>query len=180
MTLHAFVDESRRHSYLLAATLIDPADLSAVRTFVRGLVLPGERRVHFQAERDGRRRELLSRLTSIDPRVRLYESTGGAAEAARAASLTRLTEDLVKVGARRLVLESRGQVADRRDRQIIAALLGPDRRSTDLAYQHLQAYEDPALWISDAVAWCFGAGGDWRRRVQPFLEDVVQVQPLRR
>lgn len=45
----------------------------------------------------------------------------------------------------------------------------------ELAYEHLRPHEDPALWIPDAVAWCFGAGGDWRRRISALVEDVVPI-----
>jgi hypothetical protein len=28
------------------------------------------------------------------------------------------------------------------------------------------------LWIADSVAWCFGAGGEWRKRVDPITSVV--------
>lgn len=51
-------------------------------------------------------------------------------------------------------------------RSINAALvrgLGP----VSLTYEHMRPHEEPILWVSDAVAWAYGAGGDWRRRVTP-------------
>jgi hypothetical protein len=44
-----------------------------------------------------------------------------------------------------------------------------------LTYEHLRSHEDPALWIADAVAWCHGAGKDWRRRVAPLVKEVIDV-----
>jgi hypothetical protein len=35
--------------------------------------------------------------------------------------------------------------------------------------------EEPLLWVSDAVAWAMGAGGDWRRRVEPMIDEVVRL-----
>lgn len=101
MPLHAFVDESRRGSYLLAVALLSSVELQPARTLLRGLCLPGERRVHFQFERDTRRRTVIARLVAAGVRVRIYEADGPAA-AARAAGLTRLVEDLMKLDARRL------------------------------------------------------------------------------
>jgi hypothetical protein len=46
------------------------------------------------------------------------------------------------------------------------------RRSTGqsiLAYEHVEAKLEPVLWAADAIAWAFGAGGDWRRRIEPVI-----------
>jgi len=44
---HVFVDETKRSGYVLAAvTVPDPV---ATRKLVRGLVLPGQRRIHMNA-----------------------------------------------------------------------------------------------------------------------------------
>jgi hypothetical protein len=34
---------------------------------------------------------------------------------------------------------------------------------------------EPLLWVADAVTWAVGAGGDWRRRVAPMLDEHVRV-----
>jgi hypothetical protein len=142
-----------------------------VRTLLRSLLLPGERRLHFQAERDKRRREVLARLCDAGVRAKVYESRGRP-DAARAAALLRLTDDLVKLDARRLVLESRGSTADHRDRQVLARVLGP---GPVLSYAHLRPHEEPLLWVPDAIAWSYGAGGEWRRRVASVVDEVVAV-----
>jgi len=46
--------------------------------------------MHFQSERDSRRREVIARLADAGLHTRVYESSG-AAGAARAAALVRLT-----------------------------------------------------------------------------------------
>jgi hypothetical protein len=101
----------------------------------------------------------------------VYESEAKP-DAARPAALLQLAQHLVKLDVRRLVLESRGQAADRRDRQVIARALGPRPR---LSYEHMRPHEEPLLWIPDAVARSYCAGGDWRRRVRPLVEEVVSV-----
>ena len=53
MSSHVFVDETKRSGYVLAAvTVPDPV---VTRKLVRGLVLPGQRRIHLKREqpRDG-------------------------------------------------------------------------------------------------------------------------------
>lgn len=176
MALHVFVDESRRgRQYLLAAVLLPSSRLGAARTLVRGLCLPGERRVHFQAENDSRRRKIAATLVAARFSARVYLGHGRANET-RAACLRQLVTDIVKLEAQRLVLESRGHAGDRVDRAVIHQTLARIGRVFDrLSYEHLGPHEDPALGIPDAVAWCHGAGQDWRRRIAPIVEDVINV-----
>ncbi|GAA0346209.1 hypothetical protein GCM10010151_39800 [Actinoallomurus spadix] len=75
--------------------------------------------------------------------------------------------DLVDRRARRLAIESR-ETMDHFDRSCIAGTLR--KSSESLSYAHLRPHEEPALWLPDALAWTYGAGGDWRRRVQPIIE----------
>ena len=48
------------------------------------------------------------------------------------------------------------------------------------AYVHLPAHQEPLLWSADALAWAYGAGGDWRRRVDPLLDMAVVLESERR
>jgi len=54
VTRHVFLDETKRHGYVVAAAAVQPGDLAPLRSVVRGLVLPGQRRVHMKDERDSR------------------------------------------------------------------------------------------------------------------------------
>jgi hypothetical protein len=128
---------------------------------------------HFQAEHDTRRRKILAALVSAGIRARVYLGTGRP-ERVRSMCLDRLVADAVELEADRLVLESRGVAADRTDRATIHRILAgvaADR----LAYEHLCPHEDPVLAIADAVAWAYGAGADWRRRVAPTIDAVVDL-----
>ncbi len=52
MTVHAFVDESARTgSYLLCATIVEPAHLTTARRALMSLLLRGGREVHFKKEK---------------------------------------------------------------------------------------------------------------------------------
>lgn len=44
-----------------------------------------------------------------------------------------------------------------------------------LVYEHIHSSAEPALWVSDAIAWCHGAGSDWRRRIAPIVGAVVDL-----
>ena len=44
-----------------------------------------------------------------------------------------------------------------------------------MEYDHMKPAEEPLLWIADAVAWAYGAAGDWRRRADPMIDDVTKL-----
>lgn len=172
MTAHLFVDESQRRPYLLVAGVVSPDQVTSTRVLLRGLRARGDRRVHLQSEGDARRRVILARLIRANLRCWVYAARGRPEEA-RAACLAHLVSDAVKAGVPRIVLESRGAVLDRSDRRVIAAACRPDH--AELRYEHLRPHEEPLLWLADAVAWAYGAGSDWRRRVLPLVETATEL-----
>jgi hypothetical protein len=177
VSLHAFVDESHRGSlYLLAAAVVQPSDLDQTRVLMRSLRVPGERKLHFKSERDTVKKDIAAALVSARVRARIYVGHGQA-DAVREAGLRALVSDLVPIGLRRLVLDTRWLDGNHSDRRVIrSTLLAINTQLIDLVtYQHLYSHEEPALWVADAVAWCYGAGGEWRRRIEPTVEKVIDV-----
>ncbi|MEV6562368.1 hypothetical protein AB0M22_42060 [Nocardia sp. NPDC051756] len=151
MAIHAFVDESiRRDRYILCAALIPPGRLSAARSLVRGLCLPGQRRWHFAKEPDSRRRQILATMAGQEGvRVAIFVGRGVEVHA-RDNCMARLVTHLVDLKAERLVIESRESL-DHRDRHCIARVLR--KASADLPYVHMPPHCEPGLWWPDAVAW---------------------------
>jgi hypothetical protein len=45
----------------------------------------------------------------------------------------------------------------------------------DIGATRLVLDEEPLLWVPDVVAWCYGNGGDWRRRVAPLVARSVDT-----
>jgi len=81
---------------------------------------------------------------------------------------------MVKLGARRLVLDSR-EDRDRYDESTIRTILGGRPRDTGLTYEHLNSAHELLLGVADVVAWCYGAGGDWRRRIMPMISELIDL-----
>jgi hypothetical protein len=177
MTVHAFVDESARAgSYLLCATIVEPAHLTPTRRTLMSLLLRGARELHFKKEKEPRRRMLIDRMAALPVTSRLYVGTCSpkTEEAARQRCLALLAQDLLALQAHRLVLDTRDH-RDNQDRQTLQHALGVRPSKTELIYEHVDSTAEPLLWISDAVAWCFGAGGDWRRRAGPLVADRIEA-----
>jgi hypothetical protein len=173
--VHVFVDESRRgRIYLVAAALVAPAQLAETRSLMRSLSMPGERRIHFQAEHDSRRRKILAALVAGRTQAHVYLGTGRP-EQVRTACLTALIADAGTLGTSRLVIESRGPMPDRRDRATIHQALASRSPWSSFSYEHLCPHDDPILAVADAVAWAHGAGGDWRRRIEPVVAKVIDL-----
>jgi hypothetical protein len=165
-------------AYFLVAGVIPAAELSTTRSLLLGLRLSGSRRIHFQAESDSRRREILSRLVAAELRTCVYTGRGKP-EKVRQACLAELAADAVKLACASLAPESRGRNLDALDRRAIAQALRQTGTDTAFEYRHRAPHEEPLLWLPDAVAWSYGAGGDWRRRSAPVVEAVTDLGDLR-
>ena len=171
MTTHAFVDESQRGPYFVCAALIHPADLSSARTELRAMRLSGQRRLHFAKERPQRRRVLLKSMSRLPIRIRIYTSTDKE-PVARTRAIQALLSDLIDLDGRRLVIERREASQDAREHRQIVAAIQAGKAPYELSYNHLASHEEPMLWVADAVAWAYGAGREWRPRVEPLIEQV--------
>jgi len=162
-----FVDESKARGYYVVATAATPGSVQASEKALRGLLKPGQRRIHFKSENDSRRRQLLARMCELDVRVVVWAAGRRPDKEARPLCLTALVEESVRAGAGRLLIE-RDESLMRADRRIIADVLRRER-ATDPQYLHVAPHEHPLLWVSDAVAWCHANGGDWVRRTEPLV-----------
>src|SRR2546421_12580702 len=111
---------------------------------MRGLRVRGERRVHFTHERDVIQKDIVAKLVSAAFRTRIYFGQGKS-DAVRDECLRSAVNDLAPEGVLRLVLESRDHAGDQSDRRIIRSALADGGTSSDLAYEHLYAHEEPAL-----------------------------------
>lgn len=73
-------------------------------------------------------------------------------ERARAKCLERLLWDLEQLGVGQLIVESRGEAADRKDRRTILRAIKSGLAATDLVYENRKGPLDSALWLPDALA----------------------------
>jgi hypothetical protein len=68
--MHVFVDETKDGAYLVASAVVMPADLTAARRTIAGLLKPGQRRVHFTKESPARRRQIIDAMCRTGARAR--------------------------------------------------------------------------------------------------------------
>lgn len=170
----AFSDESERAGVMLMAVVVlDPGEVDAARRKLRGLLLPGQRRVHTAKESPRRRRVILDTVSDINGLsavvLRYRRPPGVDRVGARRLLLQAATGAVVGSGVVSWVLDDQDPAQGLRDRAAIAhALAGMDRRLHPV-YDHRPARDEPLLWAADALCWAVGAGGDWRRRISDQL-----------
>lgn len=177
MGFHAFIDEScRGQTYVLCVAYVPVDCLGTTRKQLRGLLLPGQRELHFKHEKDRRRRSLADHIARLPVTATVYVSAVAprTQEKVRQRAVGRCLQDVVDSGGQRLVFDSREQ-QDAEDRATIYRELRTRDPIPPVTYEHLNSKSVPELWIPDAVAWCFGAGRDWKRRVTPIIANVIDL-----
>jgi hypothetical protein len=160
---------------LLAAAVIPPSDLASLRKLLNGLRNPGQRRIHFSAESDERRKIILRALGNAAVEARIYDARAiKNIKLARDAAVSRLVDDAAELGAELVVLErdDASLAADRSTMRTRSELAGC---ADTLRLVHKRAYEDCLLSIPDAVAWAWVKAGRWRDRVKPLVSEVIYV-----
>lgn len=176
MPVHAFADESRRGCrYTVVAAIAMPRNLRHLRRDLRGLLLPGQRELHFKKEKEPRQRQLAAAICRLPVEVHVYQrSCERSDEPARQACIQRLTQDLLDRGAHRLAIDSRSN-RDVKDEATIHKVIDRHAHSVPLVYEHLSSTSEPLLWVADSAAWCFSAGGHWRQRIKAIVGAVTNL-----
>ena len=176
VTVHAFVDESARaRRYLVAAAVADPSNVRRLRRSMREFLLPGQRELHFKQEKPIRRRLLADAIARLPVEVHVYSRTWHRHdEPARQDCMERLARDLLIRQAHRLVIDTRNE-RDIHDERTLRRVLGPHPSASQLVYEHVDSASESLLWIADVVVWCYGAGPEWRKRVDPITTAVVDL-----
>ncbi len=159
-----FVDESIRAGangiYVIAAAIIAPTDSEHIRRDVRALLRGRQQRFHWRDESEAMRQRMLDHLTrlDLDAVISVQEPVEPAKlERARALCLQRLLWELLDTDLEELVIESRQDHNDRRDRRTIAHAQRSKTAPPGLAYRFAWPHDEPLLWIADALASATGA-----------------------
>lgn len=172
-----FVDESKAKDYVLIAASIVSCDIAGSRRAVRSLLLPGQHRLHMKQENESRKRLLLDTFVALGSTVTIFRARRSlGSEVVRR---RRCLEELVLViGAAggRLCLE-RDETLVARDKQCMIEAARRAGSTGTLEYWHESAASEPLLAIPDAVGWAWARRGDWRRRAEPMISEVIDIAP---
>jgi hypothetical protein len=167
MPVHVFVDEIKSKGFLMAAAQCQAGDVSVHRKALRGLLLPGQERVHFRNESDQRRKRILQVMLDFRLVIDLYRVEQNTHEARRQC-LEAIVRDSAS-GVERLVVE-RDDSTYEHDRRCLRDAVRRFGCHESLRWDVLAAKTDPLLWIPDAIAWSWIRGGSWKQAVGPFCQ----------
>ena len=189
MSWHAFVDESESDrlrdpdTYLLAAAVLGVEDLVATRSAVDGLLLRGQRKVHWHTESPRRRRTIITAIRAMPVRHLVVVRDGRSGESAerrRRKCLERLLVELDTMGVERVCLEAREAKQNSRDLDFVQAMRAARALSSRVRLHHEPGPAEPLLWLPDAVAGAVTAGrlGDptYRQTLASVLHEI-QLDP---
>jgi hypothetical protein len=141
--------------YVLVAGIIRVVDEAGAVEAMSGLLLSGQRRLHWRSESTRRRAEVLAAINQLGIKHvavvgRSLDRRGQ--ERARRKCLEVLLWELAQQGVDEITIESRGAVRDHADRQVLTAYrrTGVMPGSTTVGFTG--ATGAPLLWVPDAVA----------------------------
>lgn len=170
MPSHAFVDESKRKGFSLIRCDVPLTDVDAIRSDLRALLRPGQRRIHFYKESPTTRSAVFRVIARYDVRTTVFTSRQHES-LARPTCLVSMGADAASSRVSHLTIEA-DETQRERDRQALHPLLAP--LSHSIIWRHLRAFEEPGLWIPDAIGWCLDhPDRKWRDAITPFLIERV-------
>ncbi len=162
----AYVDESepgggRDHTaYVLAAVIVCDAECDGIRADIRAATPRRMRKLHWYEGLHAQRVSWLDLLRrAVEIIVVRYDGAAARAERRRRHCLERLVWELDHRGVGGIVLESRGQTHDHRDRSMFDALR---RRGVGRAirHEHVRGADEPLVALADLACGAHAAGVD--------------------
>lgn len=177
----AYSDESERANTMsMTVAMIAPARAGEIRSTMRGLLLPGQRRVHMAKEGARRQRAIVDVIGSLQGVEAVTARLRRPMQLDRVEARRHLIEHVLDLAIARGVgswtLEDVPPSQRARDNDAISRVLRLNGAQDRLVYDHRRSHEEPMLWIPDVLGWAVGAGGDWRRRTRGAVE-IQEVVP---
>jgi hypothetical protein len=155
---------------------VPPENLEATRKLLRGLILPGQRRLHMKDESDPRKRSIAALIDRTNIQATIYDADRRyrTERDRREACLRRLVADAAEHGDSMLILEQDDTLIAW-DRKVLYQAARHTGCTDTFRYEHHRAGTELLLVLPDAIAWCWAKGGDWRRRVNSVVQHVHEV-----
>lgn len=171
---HGFIDESIRPGrYRLTVVRVASADLAEAARSVRRSIPSGQYRLHLSSEGPARRRQILRSLVELPITELVLETPYDGRsndQLPRDRCLSALATCLPEWGISVLVLDTRGQERDRRDRARLGTDLTAGRLEDRVTYSHRGSRDELLIALPDAIGWAIGAARPWPDLVRPLCD----------
>jgi hypothetical protein len=183
----AYVDESQSnqrldpHTYLLAAALIEDEHAAEARAEIRGLLRPGQRKLHWRDESTGFRTwitKTVAALPALHVVVVRRGHAGEPVERRRRKCVERLAYELTIRNVLHITAEARDPRSNVREVRYFDHLRKGRIIDTGMQLDHVPGPREPLLWIPDAVAGALTAARIGMSEYLDQLDGLVDVVSL--
>ena len=167
------------------ALFMDNDHCAQVRAAIRRAKPSGASKLHWydlDPKRQAASLEVVSSVPQQTTIVAALPLEGTKPERARRKALEEIVRRLIDMGVRKLVLESRNDTHDKRDRELLVSMRRRGE-ALDFDLEHVPGKDEPLLWVPDQILGAYGevitkgASRKWEdswRRVERTL-DVREV-----
>jgi hypothetical protein len=169
-----YLDESKAKNYVFIGVLVGDGDAPRLRKRVAALKMPGQRSIHFVKEAESRRRKLIHEISDLGFGAVRFESKDKNQKKARELCIREIVRFAANQGIRSLVFE-RDESAVKNDEKWLKEAILKTQGIDKLGFVHLRRFEEPLLWVADAIAWCDARGGDWANRVNESITIRIET-----
>jgi hypothetical protein len=169
-----YLDESKAKNYVFIGVLVQDGDAPRLRKRVAALKMPGQRSIHFVKEAESRRRKLIHEISDLGFAAVRFESKDKSQKKARELCIREIVKFAANQGIRSLVFE-RDESAVINDEKWLKEAILKTQGIDKLGFVHLHRFEEPLLWVADAIAWCDTRGGDWANRVNESIKIRIET-----
>jgi hypothetical protein len=169
-----YLDESKAKNYVFIGVLVQDGDAPRLRKRVSALKMPGQRSIHFVKEAESRRRKLIQEISELEFSAVRFESKERNQKIARECCIREIVRFAAKNDIKSLTFE-RDESAVSNDEKWLKDEILRTQGIDKLGFVHLNRFEEPLLWVADAIAWCDTRGGDWAKRVNASIEIRIEA-----
>ena len=136
--------------------------------------MPGQRSIHFVKEAESRRRKLIKEITDLGFSGIRFEAKEKNQKLARELCIKEIVRFADKNEIRNLAFE-RDESAVANDEKWLKEEIRETQGIDRLGFVHLNRFEEPLLWVADAIAWCDARGGDWEKRINSSIKFRIEA-----
>lgn len=168
------IDESKEKKFLLCVAEIDRQTAPAARKALNKSRMKSQADIHFISERPSRKKQILKNMSQIEFKVTNFSVEGLSENEARTKCLDALIDGLNPKLSYGLIIEQ-DDYKVQTDKKTIRDALIKKGMNLQVEYRHEKSRSECLLWIPDSIAWCSAKGGVWKKELEKFSIENLDV-----
>lgn len=165
-------------TYILSAVIAEEARTEDVRAAMLGLLLRGQRKLHWRGESTKRREKIVQVIAELPVDGLVVVRNCASTENLERRRRKCMEHLLWEAPFEYLILESRGAADDRRDMAMLQSLRARKAIPAEIRADHAPGPTDPALWAADAVCGAISQDRIGEPRYLATLQEKIDVRVI--